>query len=120
MITLIDSLKVASKILFELRNDDRSGKVDAYVKVYNNGREQGYMLKVSREEDSKILSIAFAECRGSDEIVIYNSQEDGVGIHGVNYSDGFYDSKELFNYNCTDEAVDYIFSLADKFQGIEE
>jgi len=51
MITLNNSLKVASKILLELQNDERSGKVDAYVMTYDNGREQGYRLNVSREKE---------------------------------------------------------------------
>jgi len=114
MITLNNSLKVASKILLELQNDERSGKVDAYVMTYDNGREQGYRLNVSREKDSVTLTVAFAENRGSDEIVVYNS----IGF--IKISNEFYESRKFFNYNCIDEAVDYIFSVVYKFVGIEE
>lgn len=114
MITLIDSLKVATKILLELQNDERSEKVSAYVMTYNNGREQGYMLKVSREKDTVTLTVAFAENRGSDEIVVYNT----TGF--IKISKDFYASSEFFDYNRIDQVVDYIFSIIYKFAGKEE
>ena len=115
MITLSDSLKTSSMILLELQNDARSEYVDVYVKVYDNGREQGYMLKASRKTDTTQFTIAFSECRGSDEIVVYHSEILGEGL-GNSMSGDFYASKKFFKYNGYQDAVEYIFLLIKMFE----
>lgn len=115
MIELIESLKLAGLLLKDLQRDKRSKKVDAYVKVYDNGREQGYMLKVSHKKNTDQLTIAFSEWRGSDEIVVYNSKVLGDGS-GSMISDEFYKSKKFFDWDCREDARDYIFSLIETFQ----
>ena len=114
MITLSDSLKTSSMILLELQNDARSEYVDVYVKVYDNGREQGYMLKASRKTDITQFTIAFSECRGSDEIVVYHSEILGEGL-GNSMSNDFYASKKFFKSEHYFDVVTYIFSLIKAF-----
>jgi len=114
MIELVDSLKIAHSMLRDLQKDKRSKKVKAYVKVYDNGREQGYMLKASRKTDITQFTIAFSECRGSDEIVVYHSEILGEGL-GNSMSNDFYASKKFFKSEHYFDVVTYIFSLIKAF-----
>ena len=115
MIRLCNSLILARKVLNAVLKDKRNKKADGWVESFQNCREQGYTLTVIRKQDGDCLTISFAECRNSDEIVVYNSKESGEGFQN-RFSDIFWYSHKYFNCNAISDAVDYIFSLMKTFQ----
>ena len=119
MIRLCNSLILARKVLNAVLKDKRNKSSDGWVDAFQNCREQGYTLVITRNQDAECLTISIAECRGSDEIVVYNSKESGEGFQNK-FSEIFWNSDKYFNCNAISDAGDYIFSLIKTFQEEEK
>jgi len=78
------------------------------VGAFENCREQGLVLKVSKYEESMIkqATIAFSENRNSDDVVIYhNYRSDGFKNQ---YSEEFWSNRKLFSYDAYESIVNHI------------
>jgi hypothetical protein len=69
--TMHTSLKRAERILgmVKLGGLSKAEREEVCVRAYSNCREQGYAVTVNGLKTK--LMLAFAECRGSDSIVVY-------------------------------------------------
>jgi len=87
--------------------------VDAYA--WYNGRERGVVL-VKTTRSAEIFCVAFAECRNSDAIVIYN-WEGSVKLNPPTIEDvpqEAWDNVKSFSFLRVDQAARFINKLLDK------
>jgi hypothetical protein len=108
MIDITGRFNVAETLLEMVLIDPRSSRVEGYVAMFDNGREQGYRI-MHYVGNGMTKTIAFSENRNSDDIVVYSSNdfEDSNG----GYSEAFWDSARYFRYDNYVGAVDYIYSI---------
>lgn len=88
-----DSILRARVILTQIETLGKLTKynqVDVYLKHYSNGREQGFYLG----DIAADIGVVFAECRGSDEIVVV------WGSATKFNSQGMMPANELWDQNC--------------------
>lgn len=70
---ICDSLKRSQAVLFGVNLEGLSlrEREMATVKAYANCREQGYTAIIYGIRDTESLQVSWAECRGSDQMVVY-------------------------------------------------
>jgi hypothetical protein len=101
-----DRFEVAERLLYMVLNDTRSDKVEGYVGMFENGREQGYRI-MHYKGVGMSRTIAFSENRNSDDIVVYSSDDYEQG----DYSEKFWQSARYFRYDNYIGAKEYIYSI---------
>jgi hypothetical protein len=95
-----------------LKTKPKSWNGKGHIEMYSNGREQGFCIKVWC--NTKVMSIAFATYRSSDQIVVYSGNE-SFSLQGNSPSDDAYHSKALFPPVAHEEAAKHIISLLEQF-----
>lgn len=116
MITIVDEVNQQAKIVLEccklLLESNYQVDAELLLKHFDNCREQGYVLELQYLngkyviDNSDIIHFAFAECRNSDGIVVY--QDLGRYQTAHNCSDNFWHSCHSFEYGQAMEAARYI------------
>jgi len=102
----------ADKIKCMLLQDERLKDIEGNFEAFENCREQGLRLIVETKDILNPRTIAFAEQRNGDEIVIYYSNQYESSTLG--YSNQFWENTKCFSCNNFEGAVDYIVELATK------
>jgi len=105
MLVKYDSLKVADKVLAEVRRIWPS-KLDGVIRCFANFREQGYVISVHSAKGG-VISVLFSENRTSEHIKTYLQNEavyDGLTDEGVK-------NVKLFQPKCYVEAAEYIVKV---------
>ena len=83
-------------ILFKLsRAVDFTNDLRAYWECYQNGREQGFTVKVLG--DNFLRSVTISEQRNSDEIVVYRDNSEMQGLSDSSYSSANYFKADDFS-----------------------
>ncbi len=96
--------KVARRVGALLRGTRRDHySQDIYLYPYLNGRERGYALQA----DHDIPTFLFAECRGSDSIVVYEDPKWNVFGSGIPSEESYKNSK-CFPWKHEEQAAQYI------------
>lgn len=101
MIKKCSSLLQAEKVLELIMNDPRSQELEAIVEAYQNGREQGFLVRDIKSKESKAFYICTA--RTSDQIVIYHGSYSMQSI-----SEDAYRNRKYFDPDNFEDAVNYI------------
>lgn len=87
--------------------------IDTVSSVYYNGRENGFVLQVSRNYMSgKVLNIYCSEHRGSDSLFVETWETDYYGINppANNRPESAYQNRTMFGETEYHKAVDFIKS----------
>lgn len=100
--TMHPSLKRAERILGLVKLDEltKAEREEVCVRAYENCREQGYSVSVSGLKTKLMMS--FAECRGSDSIVVYVGTPEDFGTGGIPNELVYRDSANYFSANTGD------------------
>jgi len=110
VIHFVNSYQVAL-VVFQILNMLIRGTEDegellfnkTYATLFKNGREQGVCL----QNYFNRTSIAFAEYRSSDDIVVYKFESNINDLP----AEGEWDNRRMFNYNEHYKAAEYIHEL---------
>lgn len=93
-----------------------------FVTRWDNGREQGYTIYKAKWNPQRQLNISFAECRNSDNIVVYTWEKATFNAptlmdinDPVSQSGWMEHTSKLFNYLDIKEAAEYITGLMSLF-----
>ena len=97
MIRMNESLAVAQNVL-NLVLFRQNGTCPGWVDVFDNCREQGY--KISTAVGGTYRHVAFAQCRNSDDIVVFHMEGLIFDLEKCN--------RESFMYNEVEEASIFI------------
>jgi len=112
--TLRQANHVLTGVLSGLRKLEKKHKdriAEVAVVAYKNGRENGYGLNVYFEDIEKAnFYLAFSECRGSDQIVVYKGKFDYDGIP----TEETYAARVYFDQEAYDKAAKYIINSIKK------
>lgn len=94
------------------RGDDGREDFDVYftTRAWYNGRERGFVLKMDEPRGSRSFCVAWAESRGSEDIVVYNWIQDSC------QSEWSVDWKSAKNFPKlrVDRVVKYIYKTLEK------
>lgn len=105
-----NNLKVAKITLetveLEMMGRDEYKKLDreCWVECFDNGREQGYVIKTRTDFPS--FNVAFSENRNSDDIVVYCYRKTGFPSNLPD--EDSWEDKKCFGYGQYYEAACYI------------
>ncbi len=101
------SIRVSERVFDILADYIDTDEFEGYLQTFNNCREQGYYLAISKKnyKPFKQLYIWAFECRNSDNIVVITSHE--IPDNGM-FDEEAYKNRKLFRYNGYFEACDYI------------
>ena len=100
-------IATAQKVLSAANKISR--KMDLRLKMYSNGREQGYALYPSKYLGMKHTPmVAFSESRGSDSIVVYYGTMEDFNDQGNVPTEYLYSNRMLFRYDDVDGAAKFI------------
>jgi hypothetical protein len=86
----------------------KTKKQDLILEPYKNGREKGWCIKVWTGET--YFSIAFAENRKSDDIVVYSDRKQ-FDMQGNVPSENAYNERKYFPYQAYDRVARHVVSL---------
>jgi len=95
-------------------------KISGYLEVFNNCREQGYVLHVSscdwenKDRTSDDLIVWACEARSSDEIMVVWSSEYPVN-KGMFSEEDYNNRRKYFHYDELQKAADFIIELVKNF-----
>lgn len=114
-IKMTNNLEVADKVRKAINRLNVFGATakHCHFETFDNGREQGYTLKVTRSEPGR-LNISFSECRNSDEIVVYVYQNSQWGTN-MPLDESDWNDRKYFPEMEYDRAAQYILDRVMKF-----
>ena len=114
-IRMTNSLEVADKVRKAINRLNVFGATAkrCHIETFDNCREQGYTLKVSRIH-WRGLNISFAEARSSDEIVVYVYQNSQWGTN-MPLDEADWNDRKYFPDMEYDQAAQYILDRVMKF-----
>jgi len=81
---------------------------DFVVKMYANGREQGYHIQ---HYGRKIRGVSFSEYRNTDQIVVYFGLAQNFSANGHVPDAKTYEKKEFFGNNKHKKAAEFIVNF---------
>lgn len=100
---LTESFQIANQVL---RKIDVATK-DQYVVGYENGREHGFSTEVWTDKGS--ITICWAQCRNSDQIIVYVSRIGESFERNTNIpTDRAYRAAKYFSYDQVEAAAKFI------------
>jgi hypothetical protein len=89
------------------------------LEPYKNGREKGFCLKAFRGNSYRkgvsYVSIAFAENRKSDDIVVYTDLMRDFDMQGNVPTEKAYEDRKYFGYQQYEKAAKHIVSIIKKY-----
>jgi hypothetical protein len=112
-IRMKQNLAVAEKVRRAINRINQSVILmrNSWFECFDNGREQGFVLKVWCVGMNQ-FTIAFSECRNSDEIVVYCYTTHL--LNNLPATDADWADRKYFSYKEVDLAAQYILDRAGK------
>lgn len=120
----IETVKVSERV-FDIVNErlfhllERKAKIGGWYEVFNNCREQGYVLRVTDTDYKKDDLIFWAYRRRNSESIMIVFDTDTEGVNNM-FTESAWVRAKGFEKDCYAEAAQYIIDMIKSHFELEE